>query len=313
MTASNHQRVASFMPLILCVLLLLGACKTTPVGSTPPRFTPIPGFTDEANAEFDRLLTVVAPAHEGRKVAVFDCDGTLLSQVPYYLNDEAIFSYIHDHPGYKPETVGGLAKARRDQEKLGWSIVLHGYIDYYAGLPADTLTDWGERIYEQQGLFYPKTVALARTLREHGFEVWVVTGAIQQVYRRFVADELGIPESRVIGTRSLINDGLVTQTYVPPVSLEQGKAQAIQTFIQAQPLLVAGNSRGDFEMILLSEAMRIIVNPDDTQKLPVYGGLTLKGYAQTHDWLIVHCKDVPRPGIGAATAAFGIEPNPSHP
>lgn len=31
---------------------------------------------------------------KSRKVAVFDCDGTLIGQRPYYLNDEALFSYM---------------------------------------------------------------------------------------------------------------------------------------------------------------------------------------------------------------------------
>jgi len=48
-----------------------------------------------------------------------------------------------------------------------------------------------------------------------------------------------------------------------PVPQNEGKADAIQTFIKTCPLFAAGNSRGDMEMMNESADLKMIVNPDD--------------------------------------------------
>ena len=57
-----------------------------------------------------------------------------------------------------------------------------------------------------------------------------------------------------------------------PIPQDAGKAEALNTFIKARPILVGGNSRGDMEMMLESVGLRVIVNPDDTKPEEAMGG-----------------------------------------
>ena len=69
------------------------------------------------------------------------------------------------------------------------------------------------------------------------------------------------------------------------------KANAIETIIKAIPMIAAGNSKNDFEMIESSKGLKMIVNPDDSEKVDKLRGLTLKEYAEKHDWIIVYAND----------------------
>ena len=44
-------------------------------------------------------------SHTGRKVAVFDGDGTVIGQVPHYLADECMYQYALAHPDHRPELI----------------------------------------------------------------------------------------------------------------------------------------------------------------------------------------------------------------
>ena len=55
-------------------------------------FKPIKGFSDEVNDKLEAFFDSTVPM-KTRKVAVFDCDGTLFGQVPYYLADEALYDF----------------------------------------------------------------------------------------------------------------------------------------------------------------------------------------------------------------------------
>ena len=50
-------------------------------------YRPIAGFSAETNRKLESFLNSTRTMKE-RKVAVFDCDGTLIGQVPHYLSEE---------------------------------------------------------------------------------------------------------------------------------------------------------------------------------------------------------------------------------
>ncbi len=55
-------------------------------------YKPIKGFQDSTNERLEAFLESTVPM-KTRKVAVFDCDGTLFGQAPYYLADEALYDF----------------------------------------------------------------------------------------------------------------------------------------------------------------------------------------------------------------------------
>ena len=104
-----------------------------------------------------------------RKVAVFDCDGTLIGQVPHYLSEESMYDFA-------------VANYKDRQDKLSkekWKIceelaagdnVAVSYtqrcIDFFAGLTPDELSNAGWVCYQNKfaGKFYPEMKELLANL-----------------------------------------------------------------------------------------------------------------------------------------------------
>ena len=149
---------------------------------------------------------------------------------------------------------------------------------------------------------------LIQLLKDNGFEIWVVTASPETMYQRFLSRELRIPFTHIVGVKSVTRGGIITHEIIPPVPQDHGKKEAIETFIQEQPLLVAGNSRGDKEMIEYSRGLRIIVNPDE--HIAPAQKESIADYARRNNWLIVRIRDVPEPGFPAVSSrTYGVRLN----
>ena len=168
----------------------------------------------------------------------------------------------------------------------------------------------GRRCFEQRyadKIFAPMR-DLIGVLQENGFEVWVVTGSPQALYQGFLSEQLGIPMTRVVGVHAIVRDGILTDELVQPITQDHGKKEAIETVVQACPLLVAGNSRGDKEMIEHSCGLRMIVNPDE--HVAPDQEMSIADYAARQGWLVVRIPDVPAPDFPSLSSkVYGIRIN----
>ncbi len=303
--------------ILLAAVFLTAACTRDQV-----LYQPIDGWSVEINNRIENFLDSTK-SHQGRKVAVFDCDGTVFGQVPHYLADEALYQYADE-----------VLKKRNDDEaamKLAIlkSMVEHGdnvskrYVEdrihFLAGLTPEEIEELGYQCYlsSYQGKFYPEMKELIENLKRYDFEVWIITASPEILYQKFVAMELGIPEVNVIGVKSVVKEGRTTSEIILPIPQDDGKAHAIETFIKTRPLIVGGNSRGDMDMVNESSGLKMMVNPDDvTVRGPADGpmsGHTVKSFWEKEGALIVKCNDVTEPGIRFHTAEWGIKPNMAHP
>jgi phosphoserine phosphatase len=86
-------------------------------------------------------------------------------------------------------------------------------------------------------------------LKEYGFEVWILTASPEFLYQKFLAEELGLPDTQILGVKSVVANGRLTDEIIMPIPQDDGKANVIPTFIKARPLIVGGNSRGDMDML----------------------------------------------------------------
>lgn len=82
-----------FLSRIVCLLAGLLTVCTFAFAQT---FRPVGGWPDSVNSKLEDFLNSTLVIRE-RKVAVFDCDGTLFGQAPHYLADEALYSYAKKH------------------------------------------------------------------------------------------------------------------------------------------------------------------------------------------------------------------------
>lgn len=271
-------------------------------------FRPIAGFDEPTNLRLEQFFEQTR-AEPGRKVAVFDGDGTVFGQVPHYLADECLFMEAKRHPEKKPEVIQAMAPL---------SNVSHPYVQhrvfFFEGDTVESVRELGDKCFREQyaNKIYEPMRGLVQELGRQGFEVWIVTASPEALYQRFLSRELGIPETNVVGVKSVIHAGRITRRIVEPVPQDEGKLEAIETFVQAQPLLAGGNSRGDKEMIESSRGLKLIVNPDEF--VAPDQTESVADYARKQGWLIVKMRDVAEPGFpGVSGADYKIRQNKANP
>lgn len=284
----------------------------------------IKGWSEEANAQIESFLNATLPVKE-RKVAVFDCDGTLFGQAPYYLADEALLEYAKENYAGKKDKLSKEKMAIIDDMLNGPDNVGIAYvqkrINFLSGLTPDEIATIGNNCFQEKYArkMYPEMKELIANLNEYGIEVWVLTASPELLYQRFVNEQLGIPVNRIIGVKSTVRNGVTTNEIVTPVPQDWGKSETIQTFIKARPILVGGNSRGDMEMMDESVGLKIIVNPDNKKIEEKHAGnmkgMTVKQYwDKDPDCVEVYCNDIDdQPNVNYVSKEMGVKPNKLNP
>lgn len=279
----------------------------------------IKGFQDSTNDKIEAFLESTIPM-KTRKVAVFDCDGTLFGQAPYYLADEALYDYAkRTYAGKKdPKSIEKMqiVDSLINGDNVGVEFV-QNRVRFLSGMTADEVQALGDRMFHEkyQNKMYPEMKQLIANLENYGFEVWILSASPELLYQRFCAEQLGLPEDRILGVKSRVGEGnIVTDELVYPVSQDEGKADVVRTFIKADPLFVGGNSRGDLEMMNTSVGLKLMINPDDKKAEKVADGKTLKAYWESDPRCIVeYINDVPVGGYEYVTEEWGVKSNASNP
>lgn len=217
-------------------------------------YKPIKGFQDSTNERLEAFLESTVPM-KTRKVAVFDCDGTLFGQAPYYLADEALYDFAKRNYEGKTDSLSVAKMKIVDQLLHGDNVgvdFVQNRVRFLSGLTADQIQEIGDQMFHQkyQNKMYPEMKALISNLENYGFEVWILSASPELLYQKFCAEQLGLPEDRILGVKSTVGEGnIVSDQLVYPVSQDEGKADVVRTFIKTDPLFVGGNSRGDLEMM----------------------------------------------------------------
>lgn len=283
----------------------------------------IKGWSKETNERIEAFLNSTL-VNKGRKVAIFDCDGTLFKQAPYYLADEALYAYAKKTYEGKTDKLSKEKMAIIESMLHGDDNVGMGYVEarvkFFAGLSPEEIARIGADCYHDkyEGQFYPEMKIFLANLEEYGIESWVVTGSPEFLYQQFVHEELGIPLNRILGVKSIVRDGVTTAETVHPVTQDWGKTETIYTMIKARPIIVAGNSRGDMEMMDESVGLKLIVNPDaskvETKHAGNMTGMTVKQYwDKDPNCIEVSCEDIPVGNHKYVSEEWGIKPNKSNP
>ncbi len=270
-----------------------------------------PGVAADGPVE-QRLRAVLERPASGRRVAVFDCDNTLIQHDIGYASffrlaagrqltrDPQLLARLlppalaarvaaGEPPGL-PELHGHYlerCRAHGEAACFAWLIRLFaGFtpaeLDRFAGevvgqelaRPPCSFTLSGER--HGRGVRpYPAQRALIERLTARGFEVWVVTASPERVVQK-LAPHLGVPASRVIGNRLRLEGGRYTDTVLPPLTTGAGKVEAIRQRIGVRPLLAVGDSASDTEMLDAAE-LGVLVDRDDP---------ALRRRARAHGWAL---------------------------
>ena len=213
------------------------------------------------------------------EVAVFDADETL------WRHDvgEGFLQWLiqHEHLKQSPPEEGFFARyeALSEQNKyVGYPYI----VQIMSGLTEDEVRTLAERYFtEFAHNIYLAQKELIQDLQTAGARVWIVSASNQWLVQ-VTAPHLGVPVEQVVGMRVVVESGVLTDKIADPITYRQGKVDAIREFIGQDPVLVAGDSMTDYEMLKIAKEIALVINPID--KGPA--NKNIARLAREHHWLI---------------------------
>jgi phosphoglycolate phosphatase-like HAD superfamily hydrolase len=143
---------------------------------------------------------------------------------------------------------------------------------------------------------YRPMVDLLRYLESHSFTNYIVSGGGRDFMRPVTSALYGIPPERVVGSSVglIYQDGNLTTT-AQPEFLDDGPMKPVRLWsrIGRRPILAAGNSNGDIEMLEFTRGLRLLVRHDDAEREFDYTAGAEKALtrADEDDWTVVSMRD----------------------
>jgi len=285
----------------------------------------VDGPTKSAIVDFvNRVTTEGGPDYvESReRVAVFDNDGTLWSEKPMYIQLDFLIrrfaeqaqadSSLRERQPYK-------AAAEGDLRWFGEAVTKHyqGDDSDFKSLVGAILTAHHEITVEEhrsrvQAFFneakhptlgraytacgYQPMVELLRYLEANAFTCYIVSGGGRDFMRPVTSALYGIPPERVVGSSVGLDyrDGQLYTT-AQPEFLDDGPMKPVRLWsrIGRRPILAAGNSNGDIEMLEFTRGLRLLVLHDDPHREFDYTAGAEKALEQADrdDWTVVSVRN----------------------
>ena len=207
-----------------------------------------------------------------KRIATFDNDGTLWSEKPTYFQllfiIDRVKSMAADHPEWKTTQP---FKAVLDNDMAALKAAgMHGLLELTMATHAGMTTEAFELIVKEwlatarhpttgkafTEMVYQPMLELIDYLRANDFKVFIVSGGGLEFMRPWTETVYGIPPDQVVGssieTRYEVRNGkpvIVREPKIHFIDDKDTKPLAINRFIGQRPILAAGNSDGDFEML----------------------------------------------------------------
>ena len=206
----------------------------------------------------------------------------------------------HDHRTYRPTT------AWQAQLQAGYTAaeirrMAREVIARLCAAPVGATARVGGMEVEGYLRLHRAMVSLMERLRRAGFEIWVVSASPQYVVEAF-AEELGIPQERVIGIRSVLDSqgrlthglqgcGEVKDGENKLLTYIDGKRCWINKVIGQRPAFVAGDATTDISMLHDAWGLRLVID----RGYPELMCHAIHGARSGLGWLINPMLYAPRP------------------
>jgi len=258
------------------------------------------------------------------RIAVFDNDGTLWAEQPFYFQGLFVFDRVRvlasQHPEWKDKQPF-KAVLENDMKTLaaaGMQGLIELVVATHAGMTTEefkrTVKDWlatarhpkFNRPYTD--LVFQPMLELLAYLRANDFKTFIVSGGGIEFVRTFSEEVYGIPPEQIIGssivTRFEVRDVgpvLVREPKVDFIDDQEGKPVGINKFLGRRPIAVFGNSDGDFQMLEWVTAgtprFGLIIHHDDAVREFAYDRASAAGKldrgldeAPKRGWTVVSMK-----------------------
>jgi hypothetical protein len=286
------RRTARALAIVTILLLAAGAQAANgplPSWNDGPAKAAILGFVA-------RVSTPGGPDFVPRaeRIAVFDNDGTLWSEQPFYF--QALFAFdrvralAEQHPEWKERhpfkgvLEGDLEAALAGGEKSLLELVMATHADMTTDEFAAVVAQWiatarhptTDRPYT--AMVYQPMLEVLHLLRTNGFQTFIVSGGGIEFMRVFGEGLYGVPPDQVIGssikTAFELRDGVPVLVRLPEIDFiddKAGKPVGIHRHIGLRPIAAFGNSDGDLQMLQWTTAgtgprLGVIVHHTDAER-----------------------------------------------
>jgi len=190
-------------------------------------------------------------------------------------------------------------------------VLIGGLVQSFADMPVETYAELAGAFLQQEqhptlgrGLRdcgYAPMIELLRYLEAHGFTAFIASGGNRDFMRTITHDIYGIPSERVIGSTAGLHyqpdDHGGTVVYKAEMDLfDDGPVKPLRIWsrIGRRPILAAGNSNGDIEMLHYAHpGLRLLVDHDDPEREFGYTAGAEKALeaAGAHGWTVISVKD----------------------
>jgi phosphoglycolate phosphatase-like HAD superfamily hydrolase len=233
------------------------------------------GSTKQSILEFVRGVTTAGGpdfVKPEERIAVFDNDGTLWSEQPFYFQLAFVFDRMKamalEHPEWKdnPLYMAALAGDMKTVAAGGAKGLLEMATITHSGMTTEEFAKiaagWIELAKHPKfaccytDVVFQPMVELLDFLRANLFKTFIVSGGGVEFMRVFAERVYGIPPEQVIGssivTKFEIVDGVPVLTRLPELDFMDdtvGKPVGINRHIGRRPIAAFGNSDGDLQML----------------------------------------------------------------
>lgn len=276
----------------------------------------------------DRANPGYVPPEE--RIAVFDNDGTLWCEKPVYIQLDFILrrwmEMVDENPALAEEQPWKAA-VEQDYSWLGNAVTKHyrgddsdlplvmkGILTAFAGITVEEFAARAgeflhtqshptlKRLYNQCG--YAPMVELLRFLEANGFTNFIASGGGRDFMRPITDEMYGIAPDRVIGSSVSLEfragdhgGDVLTVPHLDVLNDGPVKPPRIWSRIGRRPILAAGNSNGDIQMLQYVEgnprsSLCLLVNHDDADREFDYmaGAEDAVKMANERGWVMVSMK-----------------------
>jgi len=284
---------------------------------------------DYVNAVTDSKSTDFVP--EVERIAVFDNDGTLWCEKPMYIQLDFILrrwvEMANENPALREQQpwkaavekdyawLGNVVVKHYRGDDSGIPVVMKGLLTAFEGVTIEDLSERAgnflrtqshptlKRLYRECG--YAPMIELLRYLEANGFTNYIVSGGGRDFMRPISQELYGIAPERVIGSSFSLayresGDGgdVLVQPHLDVLDDGPVKPTRIWSRIGKRPILAAGNTNGDIQMLQFANkpprpALRLLVLHDDAEREFEYveGAEKSLQLAKQYGWTVISIKN----------------------
>jgi phosphoglycolate phosphatase-like HAD superfamily hydrolase len=291
------------------------------------------GPTKSAITDFVGRVTTEGPEFVApeERVAVFDNDGTLWCEKPAYIQLDFIVRRLAEKATAEPSLAQQQPYQAAFSGDLSWfgnaitkhyqgdnsdvKVLAGAVVSLHEAMTVDQHAALVHAFYAEArhptldrpytDCAYAPMVELLRYLEQHGFTNYIVSGGGRDFMRPITSAIYGIPPERVVGSSQGLKfegaDGHGELLIQPALDVwDDGPEKPVRLWnrIGRRPILSAGNTNGDDEMLMFSGkpdalSLRLLVLHDDGEREFAYtaGAERALEHAQQYGWTVISMKD----------------------